>query len=439
MSYTKLDIKEILANLEFKGLKPLQETALKESVEHPEILLLAPTGSGKTLAFLLPVLRRLEEDKTNVQSLILAPTRELALQIEKVFRQLKSGHKVLTCYGGHPFSRERQSLKHPPALIIATPGRLLDHLQRETFSTNDIKSLVIDEYDKCLELGFSKEMQRILYHLPFIKQTMLTSATKIQELPGYFKMNNPFEINFLDQDLAPSLSYYYLQMPWEEKLDKLATLLRNFNEESTVVFCNFKKDIEAVSDFLFDAQIPHSVFYGDLDQEDREKSLLKFRNGSNHVLLATDLAARGLDIPDIKNIVHYQIPSKEDTFIHRNGRTARMDAQGKVFLLLTEGKTLPEYLIETPILFTPEKTAEELADPAFRTLYISAGKMHKISKGDVLGFICQQGGLAKNAVGLIEVKDRASFVAVKTETAQQAIKNCNEQKMKKVKVIVEYA
>lgn len=439
MSYTKLDIKQLLNNLEFKGLKPLQETALKESQSANEILLLAPTGSGKTLAFLLPILRRLETDRNEVQSLILAPTRELALQIENVFRQLKTGHKVLTCYGGHPFSRERQSLKHPPALLIATPGRLLDHLQRGTFNTNHIRSLVIDEYDKCLELGFSMEMQRILYHLPHIKQTMLTSATKISELPGYFRMKTPHEINFLDQDLAPNLSYYFIEMPWQEKLIKLDYLLRNFNQESTVVFCNFKKDIEEVSDFLFEAQLPHSVFYGDLDQEEREKSLLKFRNGSNHILLATDLAARGLDIPEIKNIVHFQIPSKEDTFIHRNGRTARMDKHGKVFLILTEGKQLPEYMQESPIRFKPENSASTITEPEFTTLYISAGKMHKVSKGDVLGFMCQQGGLDKTAVGMIEVKDRACYVAVKSACAKQAVEKCNQQKIKKVRVIVDYA
>ena len=439
MSYTKINIPQILNNLEFKDLKPLQKAALDESKEHNELILLAPTGSGKTLAFLLPLLRRLDDQQSGIQSLILAPTRELALQIEKVFRQLKSGHKVLTCYGGHPFSRERQSLKHPPALLIATPGRLLDHLQRETFSTQDLKALVIDEYDKCLELGFSKEMQRILYHLPNIKQCMLTSATKINELPGYFRMHEPHEINYLDQDLAPNLDYYFVEMPWEEKLAKLASLLRNFPLESTVVFCNFKKDIEDLSDFLFNSKLPHSVFYGDLDQEEREKSLLKFRNGSNSILLATDLAARGLDIPEIKNIIHFQIPSKEDTFIHRNGRTARMNNQGKVFLLLVEGKELPEYMAQTPVAFKPEQSEQEVPDPEFTTLYISAGKMHKISKGDVLGFVCQLGGIDKSAVGMIEVKDRASFVAIKSNVVKQVVEKCDQQKVKKVKVIVDYA
>lgn len=439
MSYAKLDIPQIVKQLGFKALKPMQKDVLEASTKQNELLILAPTGSGKTVAFLLPVFQKLNEDVKEVQSIILAPTRELALQIEQVFKQLKTGYKVLTCYGGHPFSRERQSLKHPPAVLIATPGRLLDHLQRETFSTKDIKTLVIDEYDKCLELGFSSEMSKILYFLPSIKNTTLTSATAIEDLPKFFKMKQPFEVNYLDSDFTPDLSYHYLKMPFESKLNQLEALLRSFSNEPSIVFCNFKNDIQSVSDFLFEARLPHSTFYGDLDQEEREKSLLKFRNGSNYVLLATDLAARGLDIPEIKNIIHFQIPSKEDTFIHRNGRTARMHASGRVFLLLMENKTLPEYLTVDIQEYTVEKVAIEEIKPEYTTLYLSAGKMHKISKIDVLGFVCQVGGIDKKDVGLIEIKDRASFVAVKSELAKQVLDRCDEGKLKKVKVMADYA
>lgn len=439
MSFTKIDIQQLVQRMGFADLKPMQKEVLEKSNQHNELLILAPTGSGKTIAFLLPLLRRLNIEVAGVQSIILTPTRELALQIESVFKQLKTGHKVLTCYGGHPFSRERQSLKHPPALIIATPGRFLDHLQRETFSTDQIKSLTIDEYDKCLELGFTKEMQRILYHLPNIKQTTLTSATQIDSLPNYFKMQNPEEINYLEEDIAPQLSYYFVQSEFKDKLPHLEKLIRSFQNEPTIIFCNFKNDITKVSDFLYDARIPHSCFYGDLDQEEREKSLLKFRNGSNYVLLATDLASRGLDIPEIKNIVHFQIPSKEDVFIHRNGRTARMQKSGKAFLMLVEGKTLPDYLTEQPKEYSTENTQEETITPEFTTLYFSAGKMHKISKGDVVGFLCQVGGLDKNDIGLIEVKDRASFAAVISSKAKQAIMKCDQEKLKKVKVLVDYA
>jgi ATP-independent RNA helicase DbpA len=439
MSYSKIDINKIVKQMGFEGLKPMQKEVLEASVKHNEMLILAPTGSGKTLAFLLPLFQKLNPEVHEVQSVILAPTRELALQIEQVFKQLKTGFKVLTCYGGHPFSRERQSFKHPPALIIATPGRLLDHLQRETFSTAQIKNLVIDEYDKCLELGFSAEMQKILYLFPHIKNTTLTSATAINELPKFFRMKEPKEVNYLDTDFTPDLSYHYLKMNFEEKLPQLETLLRSFSNEPSIVFCNFKNDIQAVSDFLFDVRLPHSTFYGDLDQEEREKSLLKFRNGSNYVLLATDLAARGLDIPEIKNIIHFQIPSKEDTFIHRNGRTARMHASGKVFLLLMENKTLPEYMTVPIEAYRVGEVVVEEIKPEFTTLYLSAGKMHKISKIDVLGFVCQVGGIDKKDVGIIEIKDRASFVAVKAELAKQVLDRCDQGKLKKVKVAADYA
>ena len=439
MSYTKLDVKKILAQMGFKDLKPMQKEVLDLATKHNEMLILAPTGSGKTLAFLLPLVQKLNGEAREVQSIILAPTRELALQIEQVFKQLKTGFKVLTCYGGHPFSRERQSLKHPPAVIIATPGRLLDHLPRETFSTQQIKSLVIDENDKCFKLRFNGKKKKILYHLPNIKNTTLTSATAIDELPKFFRLKEAKEVNYLDTDFTPDLLYFYLKMPFEHKLQQLEALLRSFSNEPSIVFCNFKNDIQALSDYLYDARLPHSTFYGDLDQEEREKSLLKFRNGSNYVLLATDLAARGLDIPEIKHIIHFQIPSKEDTFIHRNGRTARMHASGKVFLLLMENKTLPEYMTMPLEEYHVENVAVEEIKPAYTTLYISAGKMHKISKIDVLGFVCQQGGVDKKAIGIIEIKDRSSFVAVKAELAKQVLDHCDGQKLKKVKVMMDYA
>lgn len=439
MSHAKLDISTLLNNLGFKGLKPLQEELLQKSGKNKNLLLLAPTGSGKTLAFLLPVLRNLQSDIDEVQCLILAPTRELALQIEKVFRAMKTGHKVLSCYGGHSFSRERESLKHPPAVLVATPGRLLDHLQRKTFQSRYIKTLVLDEYDKSLEMGFTKEMQKIIRFLPQSRQNILTSATSIDSLPEFLPLDEVKTIDYLNENLQPNLTFYYVESPWKEKLDKLASLLRNFDRESSIVFCNFKKDIEAISDFLYDEQIPHSLFFGDLDQQDREKSLLKFRNGTNHVLLATDLAARGLDIPEIKNIVHFQIPSKEDVFTHRNGRTARMNKNGKVYLMLTEGKELPDYIKQKIIPFTPEVSESTLQAPAFSTLYVSAGRQQKISKGDILGFVCKVGGLEMDHVGLIEIKDTSSYVAVSTELAQNVIKKCDGQRLKKGKVRVDFA
>lgn len=439
MSLQKLDIHQLLQNMDFKDLKPMQKEVLQQSEKHKDIIVLAPTGSGKTFAFLLPLLKVLNPEVNEVQSIILAPTRELALQIEKVFKQMKTGFKVLTCYGGHPFSRERASLKNPPALIIATPGRLLDHLKRETFDTNKIKHVIIDEYDKSLELGFSKEMQSILYFLPSVQKTTLTSATEINELPGYLKMHKPHYINYLDADYTPDLSYFYIQSEWTNKLKQLGELLKDIANEPTIVFCNFKNDIENVSTFLNEMDLAHSVFFGDLDQEEREKALLKFRNGSTKILLATDLASRGLDIPEIKNIVHFQIPSKEDVFTHRNGRTARMNKSGKVFLLLVEGKELPEYIIHNISPFSPSQSSTKDLTAEFTTLYFSAGKMHKISKGDVHGFLCQVGGVDKSEIGIIEIKDRASYAAISSSNVQNVIDKCQNQKLKKVKVRVDFA
>lgn len=440
MSLNKIDIPSILHKMGFKQLKPMQEEMLKVSEKHNNIILLSPTGSGKTLSFILPLLKRIDQNLNEVQCVILSPTRELALQIETVLKQAKTGYKILTCYGGHPFSREKNSLKNPPKILIATPGRFLDHLKRETFNTDDIKNLVIDEYDKCLELGFTKEMQAILYRLPNIKFNTLTSATEINEIPNYLKINKATTLNFLNETESLNLKYYYVKTEWEQKDNTLSKILFTLKDEPSIIFCNFKKDIEDLSTFLNSKQINHSVFYGDLEQTDREKALLKFRNGTVNILLATDLASRGLDIPEIKNIIHYQIPSKEEPFIHRNGRTARMNKSGSVYLILVNGKELPNYIHNEITFLELDEEIDEINIPNYtQTIYINAGKMHKISKGDIVGFLCKEGGLQADNIGIIEVKERVSYIGINNGKATKAIDNCNGKKLKKVKVLVSLA
>lgn len=302
MSLNKIDIHQILQNMGFSHLKPMQETMLAQSEQNNNVILLSPTGSGKTLAFILPLLKRIDTKNNEVQCVVMSPTRELALQIETVLKQAKTGYKILTCYGGHPFSREKNSLKIPPKILIATPGRLLDHLKRQTFNTSFIKNLIIDEYDKCLELGFSKEMQAIMYRLPHIKYNTLTSATAIDELPNYLKINKAQTLDFLEETENLNLNYFYIKTAWEDKNIALKNLLHTVGSQPSILFCNYKNDIEELSNFLASNKINHSVFYGNLEQNEREKALLKFRNGTVNILLATDLASRGLDIPEIKNI-----------------------------------------------------------------------------------------------------------------------------------------
>lgn len=440
MSLNKIDITSILHKMGFNQLKPIQEEMLKVSEQHNNLILLSPTGSGKTLAFILPLLKRIDANLNKVQCIIMSPTRELALQIENVLKQAKTGYKILTCYGGHPFSREKTSLKNPPKILIATPGRLLDHLKRETFNTEYIKNLIIDEYDKCLELGFSKEMQAILYRLPNIKFNTLTSATEINEIPNYLKISKAKTLNYLDETENLNLKYYYVTTEWEEKDNTLAKLLFSLKNEPSIIFCNFKNDIEELSNFLNENSISHSTFYGDLEQTEREKALLKFRNGTVNILFATDLASRGLDIPEIKNIIHYQIPSKEETFIHRNGRTARMNKSGSVYLILVNGKELPNYVKNDIILSKLENEIEKIDTfNQTQTICINAGKMHKVSKGDIVGFLCKEGGLQANEIGLIEIKERASYVAIENSKASKATNNCNGKKLKKVRVLVSLA
>jgi ATP-independent RNA helicase DbpA len=417
----------------------MQEASLEASEKHKEIILLSDTGSGKTIAFLMPIVRQLDAANKKTQAIVIVPSRELAQQIEKVFRQMGTGFKVTTCYGGHKREIEENNLVQPPALLIGTPGRLADHIRRNNITTDSITTLVLDEFDKSLELGFDEEMSFIIGSLPAIDRRILTSATEAEEIPDFVKLEEPVTLNFLTGEAKESLAIKTVSSPDKDKVDTLFQLICYLGNRSTIVFCNHRESVERTSSMLSEKGITNEFYHGAMEQYERDSALCKFRNGSVNVLITTDLAARGLDIPNIRYIVHYHLPHTEDIFTHRNGRTARMEASGTAILILSEEETVPEYVTDAveEIEFTETYPIPE--KPKWVTLFIAAGKKDKVNKVDIVGFLTNKGQLKKEDVGLIEVKDFSSFVAVRRANVSTLLHRIKDEKIKGKKVKISIA
>jgi superfamily II DNA/RNA helicase len=430
--------KEILKKLGIEKLNPMQEEAKLAISSYSDVVILSPTGSGKTLSFLLPIINELDAKCTNVQVIIITPSRELAIQIEQVTKELGSGYKTNVVYGGRPFSKDKIDLKHTPTILIGTPGRIADHLRRETFSIQDIKTIVLDEFDKSLEIGFESEMKEIIHELPKIEKRILTSATQEVAIPRFVGLTNPLTINYLDEGIA-KLKVETILSSTKDKLEALITLLNHLGNKPGIIFCNYKDSIKRVSDYLNDHDIAHGCFYGGLEQKDRERALIKFRNGTHQLLIATDLAARGIDISEIKYIIHYHLPLKAQEFTHRNGRTARMNSNGTAYILQWEKEETPDFI---EALNTDSYIADELTQynqpttDRWNTLFVSGGRKDKISKGDIAGLFCKQGKLNRDELGMIEIKPDCSFVAVKASKTKELIKLVDNSRLKKKKVRV---
>lgn len=434
-----MNLQQLLHNLNIKALNTIQIQVVEKAASGTDLVVLAPTGSGKTLAFLIPVLRNLQEGLKGVQCLIMVPSRELALQIEQVFKQMGTGFKVNCCYGGHAVKVEKNNLLEAPAVLIGTPGRIAFHLRNRNFDESTIHTLVLDEFDKALEFGFTTDMSFIIGQLRSLKQRILTSASTMDELPEFTGIKKYEEVNFLSaQQVKPAIKLKRINTLAEEKLNTLFKLICKIGNQSMLIFCNHRETVDRISDLLVDKDLIHDIFHGGMEQDERERALLKFRNRSVKILITTDLAARGLDIPEVDHIIHYQLPYTKDAFLHRNGRTARMNANGTAYLIFTEGEDFPylESNIEVERLADHYQIPE---DSLWQTLYLAAGKKDKINKVDIVGFLLKVGGLNKEDVGLIEVKDTSAYVAVKRELSGQLVKKLYQQKIKGKKIKVEVA
>lgn len=435
-----MDQSSYLAKLNIRSLNDMQQKTAETMREQDQLILLSATGSGKTLAFLLPLLESLNPDEKLCQAMILVPSRELALQIDSVLKQMQTGYKITCCYGGHKREIEENNLVQPPAIVIGTAGRMADHIRRNNINLGKIKFLVLDEFDKSLELGFLEEMEFIISSLPAVQKRMLTSATFAEEIPAFVQMDKPVTLNFLpEQGIAPDvLRINTVLSPAKDKLDTLLQLVCYTGNTSTIIFCNHRDAVERVSAFLADQGIVNVFYHGGMEQHDREVALCKFRNTSSDILVTTDLASRGLDIANIRNIIHYHLPNDEAAFTHRNGRTARMNSTGNVYVIHNSDEELPAYLTQNAVSFEMPERLSLPDKPKWSTLFIAAGKKDKINKVDIVGFLSQKGQLKKDEIGLIEVKDFTAFAAVRKSKMSHVVQLVKDQKIKgkKVKIAV---
>ncbi len=443
-----MDVQKILNKLRIEQLNEMQQHAAEAILgSDGDVVLLSPTGSGKTLAYLLPLIQLIngQWSMDNGQwpiALVITPGRELALQSDNVLKSMGSGLRSVSCYGGRAAMDEHKVLKEvKPQIVFGTPGRLNDHLDKENIARYGIRYLVIDEFDKCLEMGFQAEMQKLIKSLPGLQRRILLSATNAEEIPGFVNMSKKGTlIDFLPEEEQTSerVTLYEVRSEEKDKLGTLKQLLLSFGDESSIVFLNYRNAVERVSDYLKEEGFTISSFHGGMDQRQREDQLYRFSNGSANVLVATDLASRGLDIPNIQNIIHYHLPESEDGYIHRVGRTARWDATGKTFFILNSEEHIPEYVEGDVVPYAatmPQPT--EPAQPKMATLYIGKGKKDKISKGDIVGFLCKSGGLKADEIGRIDVKDRYAYVAIKREKLKQVLRQTQGEKIKGIKTVVE--
>ena len=431
-----------LAALGISTLNPMQEATLAAFAEHQNIILRSPTGSGKTLAFLLPILKSLTKDTGDTQALIIVPSRELAQQIETVWRRMATGYKCTTCYGGHKREIEENSLLQPPALLIGTPGRLADHVRRGNITAASISTLVLDEFDKSLELGFEAEMEEVVRALTGLEKRILTSATESVPIPDFVRMENPLRLEYGsdEPEEGMGLALQVLHTGEKDKLDDLYQLLCSIGGRPAIIFLNHRESVARTADSLRERGIVAVHYHGAMEQEERDGALAKFRNGSAFFLVTTDLAARGLDIPHIRYIIHYHLPLDEASFTHRNGRTARMEASGTSIIMLGPDETLPPYIPAEEITEVAMREDREIPEkPQWVTLYISAGKKDKVNKVDIVGFLTQVADLKKEDIGLIEVKDFFAYVAVRRAGASVVLEAIKNEKLKGKKVKISLA
>lgn len=436
------EISEILEKMHLESLNEMQQ-ATSDAILRTEdnLMILSPTGTGKTLAYLLPLCQRLNSAVNEVQAIVIVPGRELALQSSAVLKDMGSGLRSCACYGGRATMDEHRTFRQvQPHIIFGTPGRLNDHLDKDNFSVDNLRYIVIDEFDKCLEMGFQIEMQHLITRLPQSARQVLLSATPAEEMRNQRILNPQFKtLNYIsDTEQIPGrITIYTIQSPEKDKLNTLRELLIHLGDAQSIVFLNYREGVERVSKYLQEEGLGISCFHGGLEQKQRETALYKFSNGSANILVSTDLASRGLDIPNIENIIHYHLPEGEEGYIHRVGRSARWDAKGNSFFILGPEESVPDYVDAGTSPFGPLDNKKTIPIPKMSTLYIGKGKRNKLSKGDIVGFLCKKANLQGDEIGHIDIKDYYTYVAVPKAKVGQVLNMTNGQKIKGLKTVLE--
>jgi len=418
------------------GIETLNKMQRKMAgTDAPLTVLLAPTGSGKTVAFAIPMLTSLPAPGGGVNAVVIAPARELVLQIAEVIRRLADGYKTVALYGGHDFAAEARSLGVIPDIVVATPGRLLDHIDRGTVVLEKAATLVLDEYDKALELGFEVEMKWICRKIQGAKRLILTSATRLDTLPEWLPLKDrPVLLDFTSGAGSPATrpDVVWVQSPVRDKLDTLAGLLRALAGDTAIVFVNHRDSAERVYRRLLSEKIPAGLYHGGLEQDKRENAIEMFANGTTPVLVSTDLGSRGLDIDGVAAIIHYHMPPTPESWVHRNGRTARQGASGTVYVITAPAgeENIPECVTRDRDWQPPFVDAASVVWPHNATLYFNLGKKDKISRGDIAGFMIAKGGLAPEEVGRIYLRDHSALVAVPDVKAGRVLASVAVERIK---------
>ena len=448
-------MKEILYHLGIEALNAMQQETIAAYRRNRQLVLLSPTGSGKTLAYLLPLAEELHATASENSSggnmketlwprvLVLVPSRELASQTVDVIKAMKCGLRAVACYGGRAAMDEHRVLREvQPHIVVATPGRAADHLRKQNIDGTAVGILVIDEFDKSLELGFQAEMEEVLSMLPRVNRRFLLSATDNEQIPAF--VGAAFEkLDFTDQMSDGSqqndkLTIHLVRSPEKDKLQTLRELLCHLGAESSMVFVNYRESVERVANFLRKEGFSVSAFHGGMEQRDRERALYRFAGGSALTLISTDLAARGLDIDDVRHIIHYHLPLNDDAFTHRNGRTARWDREGDAWVIVGPEE---EFTQPVPSMTEgmPKGQGGAVPLPLWTTLYIGKGKKDKINKVDIVGFLSKVGGLQRDELGRIDVGDHWAYAAVARQKADDVLVRVRGNKIKGVKTLIEKA
>jgi len=451
-----------LAELNFTQPTPVQALVLGPALDLQDVAGQAPTGSGKTAAYGLAILAQVDPAAKAVQAIVLVPARELALQVRDALKGLGKylpapGLRVAALYGGHAMRDEVQTLQQTPHVVVATPGRLLDHLEKRNIIPNQLKVLVLDEADKLLDLKFQEEMATIISRLPRRRQTLLFSATmpdKVMGLvrdyltrPRMLKAAGGLNGEITGDALPASLSLRgHVLNAVEEKPAALYHLLQQPGTGQTLIFANTRDKVEELAQFLRGRGVAAEVLHGKLPQPERDKALMKLRNNSAQALVATDVAARGIDVPALDTVIQYDLPHDAETFQHRAGRTARAGVAGTAHLLATPPEQTrvqswpsaqaAQWARLKPAPLPPANAANKLPRPETITLHVTAGKKHKVSAHDLVGAFVKVGGLEHHTVGRIEVFDFYSYVAVPRKQAAELLEKLNGAKIKGVKVRV---
>ena len=430
-----------LSRLGIESLNAMQEEMLSVCRKCDNVVLLSPTGSGKTLAYLLAISVGkdiLAGDGAFPSVLILVPSRELAVQTRDVAARLYRDLKVFACYGGRAAMDEHRVMRELcPDVIVGTPGRVLDHIAKGNFDTAGIGLLVIDEFDKSLELGFHRQMQDILSVLPGVRRRILLSATDSPDIPDFVGVDNVCKLDFTGgDDYEGRIRQWVVRSPQKDKLRTLSDLLCCHGQETSMVFLGFRDAVGRVAEYLGGMGFTVSAFHGGMEQRDRERALFRFQCGASNILVCTDLAGRGLDIEGVDNIVHYHLPVNRETLVHRNGRTARWDREGQSFLIVGPEERVPDFAGDWDEALVSGRVAVP-SKSRWEVLYIGRGKRDKVNRVDVVGFLCKTGGLEREQLGMVKVFPSWCFAAVERSAVRDVLNRVRGQKIKGQKTIVE--